>query len=147
MIFDKDVEIRSPEEQRRTDEALYRKQIEYLFARSPFYRRKLASAGFRDAKSVGELESIHHLPCTVKDELRKSQAEQPPFGDFLAADPGELMRIYSTSGTTGGHRQHGAVGQGNSGARRHGHFVHPVLRYLSHRLVPRARHRPSKPRP
>jgi len=101
MIFDKDVEIRGPEEQRWTDEALYRKQIEYLFARSAFYRRKLATAGFRDAKSVGGLENIHNLPFTVKDELRKSQAEYPPFGDFLAADPGDLMRIYSTSGTTG----------------------------------------------
>lgn len=101
MIFDRDVETRSAEEQRRSDQALYRKQIGYLLARSAFYRRKLADAGFKDAKSVGGLENIHNLPFTVKDEVRKNQADYPPLGDFLAADPQDVMRIYSTSGTTG----------------------------------------------
>ena len=37
----------------------------------------------------------------MKDEIRANQAEYPPFGDFLAADPAALQRVFSTSGTTG----------------------------------------------
>ena len=47
------------------------------------------------------LDDIARLPFTEKDELRATQAAAPPFGEHLAADPAELMRVFSTSGTTG----------------------------------------------
>ena len=52
-------------------------------------------------RGVGPLEHIHELPFTTKQELRLSQARHPPFGDYLACDPQDLVRVYSTSGTTG----------------------------------------------
>jgi phenylacetate-CoA ligase len=100
-IFRPDIETRTPEEQRRIDRATYRRQVEYLFDASPFYRRKLAAAGFHDAAAVGDLDQIAALPFTEKDEIRKSQAEHPPLGDHLAAPRDQLARIFSTSGTTG----------------------------------------------
>ena len=100
-IFDPEVETRDPTEQRARDAARYPKQIAYLFDRSPFYRRKLADAGFKSAEAVGGLDDIAQLPFTDKDELRRSQAEHPPFGEHLAAAPELILRIYSTSGTTG----------------------------------------------
>ncbi len=100
-IFRPDIETRTPEEQRRIDRTAYRKQIEYLFGASPFYRRKLAAAGFHDAAAIGDLDDIAALPFTEKDEIRKSQAEHPPLGDHLAAPRDRLARIFSTSGTTG----------------------------------------------
>ena len=100
-IFDPAVETRDPAEQRVRDAARYRQQIAYLFERSPFYWRKLADAGFASADAVGGLDDIHRLPFTEKDELRRSQAEEPPFGAHLAAPPERIARIYSTSGTTG----------------------------------------------
>lgn len=100
-IFRPDIETRTPEEQRRIDRATYRKQIEYLFGASPFYRRKLTAAGFCHAAAVGDLDNIAALPFTEKDEIRKSQAEHPPLGDHLAAPRERLARIFSTSGTTG----------------------------------------------
>ena len=100
-IFRPEVETRPPAEQRDRDRATWRRQIAYLFERSPFYREKLRAAGFPDAASVGELDDIARLPFTEKDEIRRSQAETPPFGAHLAAGPEKLVRIYSTSGTTG----------------------------------------------
>lgn len=101
MMFDRAAETRPLGEQFRLDRAAYRRQVAYLFERSAFYRRKLREAGFDDARAVGELDDIARLPFTEKDELRATQAEAPPFGDHLAADAQELVRVFSTSGTTG----------------------------------------------
>jgi len=100
-IFRPEVECRAPQEQRRRDRTQYRKQLGYLFARSAFYQRKLNEAGFKDAAACGELEDIAALPFTEKDEIRKSQAEHPALGDHLAAPRDDVVRIFSTSGTTG----------------------------------------------
>jgi phenylacetate-CoA ligase len=100
-IFRPDVECRPPEQQRTRDRARYRTQLDYLFAHSAFYRRKLNEAGFADAASCGELDDIQALPFTEKDEIRKSQADHPALGDHLAAPRENLVRIFSTSGTTG----------------------------------------------
>ena len=87
--------------QRSADEAAYRRQIEYLFARSPFYSAKLAGAGIRSTADAGGLDGIDELPFTTKDELRQSQQDVPPFGAHLAAVRGNVARVFSTSGTTG----------------------------------------------
>jgi len=96
-----DIEKRPWEEQFRIDAEQYKRQIDYLFANSAFYRKKLKAAGFSDPASVGGLENLKNIPFTEKDELRQSQAEDPPFGEHLACDPEDLLRVFSTSGTTG----------------------------------------------
>ena len=100
-MYDAEVERRSPAEQFKLDSAAYRRQIEYLFANSEFYQQRLNAAGFKSAADVGPLERIHELPFTEKDELRATQAELPPFGAHLACRADDLVRVYSTSGTTG----------------------------------------------
>ncbi len=82
-------------------EEAYRTQIAALFERSPFYREKLRAAGFGSAAAVGGLARIAELPFTEKDELRSSQAEQPPLGAHAAIAISQAARIYSTSGTSG----------------------------------------------
>lgn len=101
MIYDPEIETRDPKEQFKIDSQQYTRQIEYLFKHSAFYQKKLREAGFQNASDVGSLENLSELPFTEKDELRKSQADTPPFGAHLACDPGQLKRVYSTSGTTG----------------------------------------------
>jgi phenylacetate-CoA ligase len=100
-MFSADVETRPMAAQLALDATRYRRQIEYLFEHSPFYRKKLQHAGFANASDAGELSDIHELPFTDKDEIRRTQAEHPPFGEHLACDPQDLVRIFSTSGTTG----------------------------------------------
>ncbi|MGH3017592.1 MAG: phenylacetate--CoA ligase family protein [Gaiellaceae bacterium] len=41
------------------------------------------------------------MPLTEKDELRATCTADNPFGTHLCAAPSEIVRIYSTSGTTG----------------------------------------------
>ena len=89
------------EEQAQADDRLYRAQIGYLFQRSDFYRKKLVAAGFGDPAGVRGLDDIGNLPMTEKDELRASRTPDRPIGGHLAAPMSEVVRIYSTSGTTG----------------------------------------------
>ena len=77
------------------DDAAYRSQIAYLLERSAFYREKLAG------HDVGALEDIAELPLTEKDELRATRTRENPIGAHLCAELSQLVRIYSTSGTTG----------------------------------------------
>jgi phenylacetate-CoA ligase len=101
MIYDPEIETRPVEQQFEFDRESYRRQIRYLLDNSRFYQRKLREAGFSSAAAVGELDDIAQLPFTEKDELRKTQAMAPPFGDHLTCAPEELLRVFSTSGTTG----------------------------------------------
>jgi phenylacetate-CoA ligase len=66
-----------------------------LLERSLFYREKLGP------KPSDRLEDIASLPITDKSELRETVTPENPFGTHLCADPSEIVRIYSTSGTTG----------------------------------------------
>jgi phenylacetate-CoA ligase len=74
----------------------YHAQLAYLLDRSPFYREKLA--GF---DTSGGLEEIARLPLTEKHELKATCTAENPFGTHLCVEPSELVRVYSTSGTTG----------------------------------------------
>jgi phenylacetate-CoA ligase len=101
VILDPEIETRPWGEQLALDDGAYRSQLAYLLERSPFYRRKLADAGVESAADAGGLGAIARLPLTEKDELRQTRTVDNPIGAHLAAEPGELVRIYSTSGTTG----------------------------------------------
>jgi phenylacetate-CoA ligase len=74
----------------------YRAQLAYLLERSAFYRKKLGATELSD-----RLTDIAQLPLTEKAELRATVTPDNPFGAHLCAEPSEIVRIYSTSGTTG----------------------------------------------
>jgi phenylacetate-CoA ligase len=101
MMYEPEIEAAPWQEQIGADEVRYRRQVAYLFERSRFYREKLTQAGFADADAVGGLADIARLPLTEKDELRASRSAAEPIGSHLAAPMADLLRIYSTSGTTG----------------------------------------------
>jgi phenylacetate-CoA ligase len=100
-MLEPEVESRPWNEQLAIDDASYREQLAYLFERSPFYREKLSAAGVDSPEAAGGLEDIARLPLTDKPELRATCTDERPLGAHLCADPAELVRIYSTSGTTG----------------------------------------------
>jgi phenylacetate-CoA ligase len=101
MILAPEVETRPWEEQLALDDASYRAQLAYLFDRSAFYREKLAAAGFASDQAAGVLADIAQLPLTEKREIRATRNPDNPIGAHLCAKPTEIVRIYSTSGTTG----------------------------------------------
>jgi phenylacetate-CoA ligase len=96
-----EVESLAWEEQLALDDESYRTQLAYLLERSAFYREKLATAGFDSPDAAGGLADIAQLPLTEKDEIRASRMPENPIGAHLCASPSEIVRIYSTSGTTG----------------------------------------------
>ncbi|MGH3012049.1 MAG: phenylacetate--CoA ligase family protein [Gaiellaceae bacterium] len=94
-MLEPEVETRPWDEQLALDDEAFRAQLAYLCERSPFYREKLAGA-----PTVG-LAEIAQLPLTDKEEVKATATAENPFGTHFAADPPEIVRIYSTSGTTG----------------------------------------------
>ena len=94
-MLEPEVEKRSWDSQLAVDDETFRAQLAYLRARSPFYREKLAGS-----PDVG-LADIARLPLTEKADLRATVTDESPFGDHLCAEASEIVRIYSTSGTTG----------------------------------------------
>src|SRR5919109_253352 len=96
-----EVEARPWAEQLAVDDVSYRTQLAYLFERSAFYREKLAAAGLASHREAGGLDVIAELPLTAKDELRATCTSDNPIGTHLCAKPSQIVRIYSTSGTTG----------------------------------------------
>ncbi|MDP2297199.1 MAG: AMP-binding protein [Pseudolabrys sp.] len=101
MILEPEIETLPWPEQQRLDDAPYRRQLEYLFAHSPFYCEKLEKAGFSKPPQAGGLADIAQLPTTEKDELRATRTDNRPIGAHLAVPMERVARIYSTSGTTG----------------------------------------------
>jgi phenylacetate-CoA ligase len=69
--------------------------VEWVYARVPFYRKKLDEMGLAP-KSLKSLEDIAKLPFTVKNDLRDNY----PFG-LCAVPMSEVVRVHASSGTTG----------------------------------------------
>lgn len=66
----------------------------------PFFRRKLEAAGIgRD--DIGTVDDLARVPLTVKDELRRNEADHPPFGDYRGAPLERQIRLGTSGGTTG----------------------------------------------
>jgi phenylacetate-CoA ligase len=91
-----DAERLAPLERHAIDEESYREQLDYLLEHSPFYRAKLA--GLDTGVSLAD---IARLPLTEKAELKATATPDNPFGSHLCVERSEIVRIYSTSGTTG----------------------------------------------
>jgi phenylacetate-CoA ligase len=96
-----EVEARPWAEQLALDDGPYRAQLAYLFDRSAFYRETLSAAGFDSASAAGALANIAQLPLTDKQQIAATRTADNPFGTHLCVPPTEIVRIYSTSGTTG----------------------------------------------
>ena len=98
--FDSEIETMRPGNLRPLQEAKLARQLDYLVARSPFYRDKFAAAGVgrEDFRSLNDLA---RFPFTTKEELRESQQACPPLGRHMAADMIDVIRLHASTGTTG----------------------------------------------
>ncbi len=85
---------------RRLQEEKLRRQMAYNYERSAFYRRKFDAAGFQPG-DIRTLDDLAQLPFTTKEELRDSQIEHPPLGAHAAVPMEQVIRVHSSSGTTG----------------------------------------------
>ncbi len=98
--LDPEIETMDQAHLRELQEAKLGKQLDYLLARSPFYQDKFREAGVR-REHFRSLPDLVRFPFTSKDELRESQAACPPLGRHMAAGMTSVIRIHSSTGTTG----------------------------------------------
>ena len=75
-------------------------QLAYVKENSAFYKGKLSAAHI-DIKDIKNINDLKELPFTIKQELRDSLAKQKPLGLHAATGIENVIRVYSTSGTTG----------------------------------------------
>ncbi|MZR23211.1 AMP-binding protein [Sneathiella chungangensis] len=74
----------------------WERQIEYVSKCSAFFQQQ-----WEGRTPPRSLKDIAALPLCDKGMLRISQANHPPFGDYLAAPDESVNRLHRTSGTTG----------------------------------------------
>jgi phenylacetate-CoA ligase len=66
----------------------------------PFFKHKLETAGLRRADLRG-LDDLRLIPTTLKDALRASEEQHPPFGDYRGAPASAAVRLGASTGTSG----------------------------------------------
>ena len=69
--------------------------VERVSARVPFYQEKFAESGVKPDQ-IESLDDVRRLPFTSGADLRAVYPDR-----MLAADPGEAVRLHTSSGTTG----------------------------------------------
>jgi phenylacetate-CoA ligase len=104
-LWNERIETMSRDEMKSLQLERLKKQVEYNYRHSPFYREKMDSAGVEPGDIVS-FESFAKIPLMTKDEQRRCQEESlEKYGDpykLLSCAPREkIVRINSTSGTTG----------------------------------------------
>jgi phenylacetate-CoA ligase len=95
MVWNPSMECMPVEERRELQLQNLQKTVRRVYEKVAPMRRKMEAAGVKP-DSVKSLEDIAKLPFTTKDDFREGY----PFG-FFAVPREEVVRIHSSSGTTG----------------------------------------------
>ena len=101
VILEPEVETRPWDEQLALDDASYREPSSRTCSSARRSTARSSGRGASSAEEAGGLADIAQLPLTEKAGARATCTPENPIGAHLCADPSELVRIYSTSGTTG----------------------------------------------
>lgn len=95
-ILRPDAERLGTSELERHQHAAWQIQAPYVFENSPFFQEL-----WNSVPPPSNLRDLPELPLSDKAQLRLSQAEHPPFGNYLASPLSKVNRLHRTSGTTG----------------------------------------------
>ncbi len=99
-LWNKNMEAISQDELHALHQEKLLKQVKYVAENSPLYKEKFKKAGL-EVGDIKRLEDIVKIPFTEKGELREAQLSHPPVGKHRACPVDDLVRVYSSSGTTG----------------------------------------------
>lgn len=98
--WNEEIETMVPEKLRQLEADLLRKQVEYVYQRSPFYAEKFDSVSVRP-REIRDQADLAKLPFTEKVELTESQRDGTLFGVNQCAPKHDIVRIVGTGGTSG----------------------------------------------
>lgn len=104
-LWNETVELMSRDELRGLQLKRLKKQVQYNYRHSIFYRRKFEACGLLPG-DLKTFEDFREIPLTTKEEHRRAQEESlerfgHPYGLITCAPLKSIIRINSTSGTTG----------------------------------------------
>ena len=101
-LWDPEVQAMDPEQRRELQLRRLREMIaKTLDGDAALFRRKLDEAGITSANDITSLDDINQIPVTRKQELRDSEAEHPPLGDYRYTPLSACVRVGQSTGTTG----------------------------------------------
>lgn len=101
-FWDPRAQTMDPEQRRALQDERVRTLIRKIYDTPvPLFERKLAGAGVTDPREVRGADDLELLPTTVKQDLRDSEAEHPPVGDYRFTGLRECIRLGTSTGTTG----------------------------------------------
>ena len=95
QYYQKKIECAPLEELRALQEEKLLRQVRHVWEHVPYYRAKMEAAGV-SPEDVRCLTDLGKLPFLSKEDLRQTYPD-----GMLAVPKGEVVRIHSTSGTTG----------------------------------------------
>lgn len=99
-FWDEAAQTMSREQRRALQDERLSETVGHVYEHAPFFRRLYDGAGVSpdDIKSV---EDIGRLPMIFKDDLRLSEIENPPLGDYRCFGLDHAVRLTTSTGTTG----------------------------------------------
>jgi len=93
--YQKEIECAPVEELRAIQNEKLKKQVQHVWNDLPYYRRKMEEKGVTP-EDIQSVEDLYKLPFLCKDDLREAYPD-----GLLAVPRNQVVRIHSTSGTTG----------------------------------------------
>lgn len=101
-LWDPAKQAMDPEQRRQLQDERVRELVQRVFRHpAPLFLGKLKEAGIDSPEDVKGADDLSRIPSTVKQELRDSEAEHPPWGDYRLSDPRSGVRVGTSTGTTG----------------------------------------------
>ncbi len=99
--YDPEIQTLPPNKIRELQNARLKRQIERIWDQPiPFFRRKLEQCGLRSGDTI-TVEDLDRVPTTLKADLRESEAQHPPYGDYRGAPLSACVRLGASTGTSG----------------------------------------------
>lgn len=105
-FWNKKIETLPLEEIRKVQFRKLKKQMNYIYKNSEFYKKRFKEVGIEPG-DIKSLDEFRNLPVFItKEEHREAQEESlkrygHPFGTFLCAPLNKVIGVSATSGTTG----------------------------------------------
>jgi len=104
-LWNEKIEMMPEEEIRKLQLERLKKQLKYDYDHSIYYREKFKEVGL-SPRDIRSFEDFQKIPLMTKDEHRRAQQESigrfgHPYGLITCAPIEKIVRISSTSGTTG----------------------------------------------
>ena len=101
-FWDPERQTMSRDELRALQDERLRVMVRKIFETPvPLFARKLVAAGISGPDDVTGVGDLARMPLVVKQDLRDSEATQPPFGDYRFTPASACVRLGQSSGTTG----------------------------------------------